>query len=195
MAAFIQKTHVAQYLGYANLMMSGSGVLQVVAILEQTRSSYLATFLSLRKAIQQEAVVSGDNLKFLQCLEQPCRTLASATAKVHRLYTDPKPAYSTVQPYMLESVAKCCSDGKQQHDNLVNACGLYGLIRSSPSCLPSQRHIASGSSMYGKCTVMHCKGIACWLLADVTSLSLKSGSAMSCRTFPRSCRSFSTAYA
>lgn len=59
-----------------------AGVLQVVAILEQTKSSYLATFLSLRKAIQQEAVVAEDNLKFLQCLEQPCRTLASATAKV-----------------------------------------------------------------------------------------------------------------
>lgn len=57
-------------------------MLQVVAILEQTKSSYLATFLSLRKAIQQEAVVAEDNLKFLQCLEQPCRTLASATAKV-----------------------------------------------------------------------------------------------------------------
>lgn len=71
-------------------MVPGSGVLQVVAILEQTRSSYLATFLSLRKAIQQEAVVAEDNLKFLQCLEQPCRTLASATAKVHRLYTDTK---------------------------------------------------------------------------------------------------------
>lgn len=54
----------------------------MVAILEQTRSSYLATFLSLRKAIQQEAVVAEDNLKFLQCLEQPCRTLANATAKV-----------------------------------------------------------------------------------------------------------------
>ena len=62
--------------------MTGAGVLQVVAILEQTRSSYLSTFLSLRKAIQQEAVVAEDNLKFLQCLEQPCRTLASATAKV-----------------------------------------------------------------------------------------------------------------
>ena len=60
----------------------GAGVLQVVAILEQTRSSYLSTFLSLRKAIQQEAVVAEDNLKFLQCLEQPCRTLGSATAKV-----------------------------------------------------------------------------------------------------------------
>ena len=90
MAASIQKYHVAQWLGYAILILSGSGVLQVVAILEQTRSSYLATFLSLRKAIQQEAVVAEDNLKFLQCLEQPCRTLASATAKVHRLYTDTK---------------------------------------------------------------------------------------------------------
>ena len=55
---------------------------QVVAILEQARSSYLSTFLSLRKAIQQEAVVAEDNLKFLQCLEQPCRALASANAKV-----------------------------------------------------------------------------------------------------------------
>ena len=72
------------------MIVSGSGVLQVVAILEQTRSSYLSTFLSLRKAIQQEAVVAEDNLKFLQCLEQPCRTLASATAKVHRLYTGTK---------------------------------------------------------------------------------------------------------
>ncbi len=89
MAALIQN-HVAQCLGYATLILSGSGVLQVVAILEQTRSSYLATFLSLRKAIQQEAVVAEDNLKFLQCLEQPCRTLASATAKVHRLYTATK---------------------------------------------------------------------------------------------------------
>ena len=62
--------------------VTGAGVLQVVAILEQTRSSYLSTFLSLRKAIQQEAVVAEDNLKFLQCLEQPCRTLAGATAKV-----------------------------------------------------------------------------------------------------------------
>ena len=59
-----------------------AGVLQVVAILEQTRSSYLATFLSLRKAIQQEAVVAEDNLKFLRCLEQPCQVLATATAKV-----------------------------------------------------------------------------------------------------------------
>ena len=59
-----------------------AGVLQVVAILEQTRSSYLATFLSLRKAIQQEAVVAEDNLKFLRCLEQPCQVLAASTAKV-----------------------------------------------------------------------------------------------------------------
>lgn len=66
--------------------MTGAGVLQVVAILEQTRSSYLPTFLSLRKAIQQEAVVAEDNLKFLQCLEQPCHTLASATAKVGSSY-------------------------------------------------------------------------------------------------------------
>ena len=66
---------------------AAAGVLQVVAILEQTRSSYLATFLSLRKAIQQEAVVAEDNLKFLQCLEQPCRTLASATAKVGTSHT------------------------------------------------------------------------------------------------------------
>lgn len=57
-------------------------VLQVVAVLEQTRSSYLTTFLSLRKAIQQEAVVAEDNLKFLQCLEQPCQTLATASAQV-----------------------------------------------------------------------------------------------------------------
>ena len=83
MAAFDRQSHVAQCVGHATLILSGSGVLQVVAILEQTRSSYLATFLSLRKAIQQEAVVAEDNLKFLQCLEQPCRTLASATAKVH----------------------------------------------------------------------------------------------------------------
>ena len=78
--------------------MTGAGVLQVVAILEQTRSSYLPTFLSLRKAIQQEAVVAEDNLKFLQCLEQPCHTLASATAKVGSLCmpgskTFPSPAW------------------------------------------------------------------------------------------------------
>lgn len=57
-------------------------VLQVVAVLEQTRSSYLSTFLSLRKTIQQEAVIAEDNLKFLQCLEQPCKALATATAQV-----------------------------------------------------------------------------------------------------------------
>ncbi len=154
------------------MMVSGSGVLQVVAILEQTRSSYLSTFLSLRKAIQQEAVVAEDNLKFLQCLEQPCRTLASATAKVHRLYTDTK---FNRQHVALSSHTGLglLQRGKQQRDNQVAACSLYRLLRLSSSCLSSQRLVVKGPSMDGKYTVMQCKGIACWLPADVTSCCSK----------------------
>ncbi len=128
------------------MIVSGSGVLQVVAILEQTRSSYLATFLSLRKAIQQEAVVAEDNLKFLQCLEQPCRTLASATAKVHRLYTETKSNRQHAALYS-HTCLSLLHRGKQQRDNVVTACSLYSLIQLSLSCSPSQWYVTKGPSI------------------------------------------------
>lgn len=53
-------------------------VSQIVTVLEHARSSYLAPFLSLRNLIHREAVAAGDNLKFLLCLEEPCRALSLA---------------------------------------------------------------------------------------------------------------------
>lgn len=47
-------------------------------VLELSQSSYLAPFLSLRHAIQREAGIAEDNLRFLQCLEGPCTELAAA---------------------------------------------------------------------------------------------------------------------
>ncbi|KAL0040883.1 hypothetical protein WJX79_008591 [Trebouxia sp. C0005] len=114
-------------LGGIRDQLDDKSVLQVVAILEQTRSSYLATFLSLRKAIQQEAVVAEDNLKFLQCLEQPCRTLASATAKdipkilplilncvrmiwsLSRFYNTPERLVGLLRKLSNEIINRCCS--------------------------------------------------------------------------------------
>ncbi|KAK9823872.1 hypothetical protein WJX72_006072 [[Myrmecia] bisecta] len=61
--------------------LDDTGVSQIVAVLEQAKSSYLPPFLALRDLIQREAVVAEDNLKFLLCLEEPCNSLAKAMPK------------------------------------------------------------------------------------------------------------------
>jgi dynein heavy chain len=54
------------------------GVLSIVGILEQAKSSYLGPYLNLSALIQREAIAAEDNLKFLSCLEEPCKQLARA---------------------------------------------------------------------------------------------------------------------
>lgn len=49
-----------------------------MGILEQAKSSYLGPYLNLSALIQREAIAAEDNLKFLQCLEEPCKLLAKA---------------------------------------------------------------------------------------------------------------------
>ena len=68
-------------LGGIREQLETSGVANIVAVLEQAKSSYLPPFLSLSNLIQREAVAAEDNLKFLSSLEKPCQALAKAEPK------------------------------------------------------------------------------------------------------------------
>ena len=56
-------------------------VKDIVKILESSKSSYLAPFLSLSNNIQRQTMAAEDNLKFLLSLEKPCQLLAKASPK------------------------------------------------------------------------------------------------------------------
>ena len=65
-------------LGGIRKQLDDGNVAVIVSVLETARSSYLAPFLSLRNLISKEAVAAEDNLKFLLCLEDPCKALSKA---------------------------------------------------------------------------------------------------------------------
>ena len=62
------------------------GVHRIVQVLEMSKSSYLAPFLTLSNLIQQGTAEAKNNLKFLDTLTEPCMKLAEATPEdVHTL--------------------------------------------------------------------------------------------------------------
>eukprot|EP00879_Flechtneria_rotunda_P019356 GHRR01020328.1.p1 GENE.GHRR01020328.1~~GHRR01020328.1.p1 ORF type:complete len:1679 (+),score=578.13 GHRR01020328.1:143-5179(+) len=58
--------------------LEGRQVADMVAVLSLAGSSYLAPFLQLKELIQHEAVAAQDNVRFLTCLEEPCKQLSKA---------------------------------------------------------------------------------------------------------------------
>eukprot|EP00210_Caulerpa_lentillifera_P007994 g7633.t1 len=59
--------------------LQSAPVIKIVSLLEFAKSAYLSPFLELRNSIEREAICADDNLKFLNCLRQPCEKLASAS--------------------------------------------------------------------------------------------------------------------
>mgnify|MGYP001798843111 FL=1 len=57
------------------------GVKRIQAILEMSKSSYVAPFLKLSKLIQDGSAQAQSNLKFLSTLKGPCRELYEAQPK------------------------------------------------------------------------------------------------------------------
>lgn len=55
---------------------------KVEAILEATRSPYLAPFLTLAQAVDQGVALATDNVKYLAILEAPCIALSKTLPKV-----------------------------------------------------------------------------------------------------------------
>ena len=63
-----------------------AGVHRIVQVLEMSKSSYLAPFLTLSNLIQQGTAEAKNNLKFLDTLTDPCVALSAATPEdVHKL--------------------------------------------------------------------------------------------------------------
>jgi dynein heavy chain len=102
-------------------------VSDIVAVLEQAKSSYLAPFLNLRNLIQREAIAAEDNLKFLLCLEGPCQTLHKSTPSeippilphllncirmiwnISRFYNTPERLTGLLRKVSNEIIERCCS--------------------------------------------------------------------------------------
>eukprot|EP00798_Chlamydomonas_sp_ICE-L_P021926 gene21926-28972_t len=102
-------------------------VAQIVAVLENAKSSYLAPFLNLRNLIHREAVAAEDNLKFLLCLEEPCQALAKAHPEqipdllppilncirmvwnISRFYNTPERVTVMLRKLSNEIIVRCCA--------------------------------------------------------------------------------------
>ena len=66
-------------LGGIREQLDNEEVKNIVKVLEASKSSYLAPFLSLSNNIQRQTMAAEDNLKFLLSLEKPCQLLAKAS--------------------------------------------------------------------------------------------------------------------
>ncbi|GIM07381.1 hypothetical protein Vretimale_11536 [Volvox reticuliferus] len=107
--------------------LDDGAVSSIVSVLEYAKSSYLAPFLSLRNLIHREAVAAEDNLKFLLCLEEPCKQLAAAHPQtipgllppilncirmvwnLSRFYNTPERLTVLLRKLSNEIINRCCS--------------------------------------------------------------------------------------
>lgn len=60
-------------------------MVQVVELLQRSKSCYLPAFLALRAALDKETATAQDNTQFLAVLEEPCSALDKALPKVCKL--------------------------------------------------------------------------------------------------------------
>ena len=102
-------------------------VKDIVKILESSKSSYLAPFLSLSNNIQRQTMAAEDNLKFLLSLEKPCQLLAKASPKeiphllpkllhcirmiwnISRFYNTPERLTGLLRKVSNEIIQRCCA--------------------------------------------------------------------------------------
>ena len=113
-------------LGGIREQLDQPGVVDIVAVLEQSKSSYLGPFMNLSNLIQREAVAAEDNLKFLSSLEKPCQALAEADPKdippilpkllycirmiwnISRFYNTPERLAGLLRKVSNEIINRCC---------------------------------------------------------------------------------------
>jgi hypothetical protein len=102
-------------------------VSDMVATLTLTGSSYLAPFLQLKEQIQQEAAAAQDNVRFLACLEGPCKALSKASPpeipgllpqildcirmiwSLSRFYNTPERISGLLRRLSNEVINRCCA--------------------------------------------------------------------------------------
>jgi dynein heavy chain len=99
----------------------------MVATLSLAGSSYLAPFLQLKEQIQQEAAAAQDNVRFLACLEAPCKALSKASPpeipgllpqildcirmiwSLSRFYNTPERISGLLRRLSNEVINRCCA--------------------------------------------------------------------------------------
>ena len=102
-------------LGGIREQLDNEKVKNIENVLEASKSSYLAPFLSLSNNIQRQTMAAEDNLKFLLSLEKPCQLLAKLLHcirmiwNISRFYNTPERLTGLLRKVSNEIIQRCCA--------------------------------------------------------------------------------------